>query len=292
MGTHRTFEHLQESYLLGSIDHIIARIETSSRPARVRGARPDERRPRPARPDRQAPAARVQLSSEGVTMGTPHRARPLRHRVRGADRGARPDGVRRPRRPGAAHHRRGRAAGRRPDLLPPRRLRRQAVGAQHAAPEPDDLHHDRSHAAVDRLHDDDDHRRGHRRRARPDRRLLQRADERRPLRRPRHARTAAATSSWRCAARHPDARDPVLVQHLHERPGDRPEDADHRAGVGAGRPDRPARRGRPADRDLELPAAAQSVQRVRPDRAEDAGLRAASARPPSPSFRPRASSGV
>ena len=43
---------------------------------------------------------------------------------------------------------------------------------------------------------------------------------------------------------------------------------------GAGRPDRPAGRGRPAGRDLELPAAAQPLQRVRADRAEDAGLRA------------------
>ena len=33
MGTHRSFEHLQESYLLGTIDEIIERLRTSSRPA-------------------------------------------------------------------------------------------------------------------------------------------------------------------------------------------------------------------------------------------------------------------
>ena len=42
--------HLEECYLFGTIDDIVARLATSSRRLRVHRARPDERQSRPARP--------------------------------------------------------------------------------------------------------------------------------------------------------------------------------------------------------------------------------------------------
>ena len=64
MGTHRSWEHLQECYMVGSIDRINARIaDLASCGTGIHGARPGQRRSWTDRPHRQPRHARLRVSS-------------------------------------------------------------------------------------------------------------------------------------------------------------------------------------------------------------------------------------